>query len=171
MIKSRIRITVEALSKLRLQKKQLTLPLLIIYLALDITPSNAATNATGSGTSKTTILTSIAITIVSGSTLNFGNASPGDTTKLIAATDATNAQRFTVTGQANTAFTITAPASISMTGPGAAIAVNSITTTPTAPNLGAGGSVVIGIGGTRAAIPNNQAAGNYTGTFSVTVSY
>jgi len=144
---------------------------ILLSIAFNSRDANSASTATGTGTAKTTVMASITITPVAGSALDFGVASPNDVAKVIAATDATKAQKFDITGQANTAFTITVPASVTMTGPGTAITVNTFTSTPASPVLNASGTLTIGIGATRSAIPANQVAGAYTGAFSVTVSY
>lgn len=124
-----------------------------------------------------------AINIVNVSDLDFGTAAQGDAAKTVApgtAEDSFNGS-FTVTGTASTAYTITLPADsvVTMTtaGGGTAdkiIAVNSFTSFPAAGANGltdAGGSQLLLVGATRAALSATQVAGNYTGTYTVDVVY
>jgi hypothetical protein len=117
-----------------------------------------------------------AIAIVKVSDLEFGTAIQGAIAKTVApgaVEDAENAS-FTVTGQAATAYTITLPASITMTGPGAGIVVNAFASFPAAGAngmLSAGGAQTLLVGGTRAALPVGQVVGAYTAPFTVDVVY
>jgi hypothetical protein len=84
-----------------------------------------------------------------------------------------HAAAFNVTGDANAPYTITLPADgvVSLTGPGAAMAVGSFTSNPTsAGTLNSGGTGTIAVGATLT-VGSNQVPGSYSGSFSVTVTY
>lgn len=122
-----------------------------------------------------TILITIAVTKVAD--LLFGEAAQEALAKVInPASDAGRAQ-FTVTGQPNAAYQITVPSTVTMTtGAGGTadtqIDVTTFTSSPTSPaTLPPGGSQTVYVGGTRAAIRATQTAGNYTGSFQITVAY
>ena len=74
---------------------------------------------------------------------------------------------FAVTGEANSAFTITRDATSSLTGPGTAMVATLSDDNPT--NLSSG-SATINVGSSLA-VAANQTAGAYSGTYSITVSY
>lgn len=77
---------------------------------------------------------------------------------------------FTVTGLANEGVDISTDASTSLTGPGAAMAVNSIApsvTSATLSGLGAATFTVTGI----LTVNANQVAGSYNGFYDVTANY
>jgi hypothetical protein len=121
-----------------------------------------------------TVTAAIAATKVSD--LEFGSAVQGDIAKTVAPAAVENAENasFNVTGQASTAYTITLPASITMTGPGAGIVVNAFASFPAAGAngmLSAGGAQLLLVGGTRAALPGGQVVGAYTAPFTVDVVY
>lgn len=79
---------------------------------------------------------------------------------------------FAVTGNPNTAVTITLPGSTTLTGPGAAMTVNNFSRFPSSsnPTLDSTGAMTLKIG---AALNVNaaQAPGTYNGTYTLTVSY
>jgi hypothetical protein len=149
----------------------------IISLAIAPLVSNAASTT---GNAVQSIVSAIAIANVSD--LDFGTAPQGDASKTVAPGAAENAENgsFTVSGQANTAYTITLPADgivVMTTGAGGAnetIAVNSFVSTPAAGAnglLSAGGVQSLFVGATRAAIGAAQVAGSYTAAYTVTVVY
>lgn len=76
------------------------------------------------------------------------------------------AGEFTVTGASGATYSVTVDASVNLTGPG--------TMTATLTNDGGGsltgGTDTFNVGGTLA-VGANQAAGSYTGTYSVAVNY
>lgn len=123
-----------------------------------------------------------ALTITQVSDLDFGTAAAGDVAKTVApgaAEDAENAS-FSVTGEANTAYTITLPADstvVMTTGGGGAnetIAVDTFTSNPAAGANGlldGSGQQDLFVGATRAALGASQVAGAYTATFTVDVVY
>ena len=82
------------------------------------------------------------------------------------------AGEFTITGNPNTAVTITLPASTTLTGPGAAMTVNNFTRYPlaNASTLNASGTMTLKVGASLN-VNAAQAAGTYNGTYTLTVSY
>lgn len=93
-----------------------------------------------------------------------GGASLGNGTSVSAAA-------FTVGGQANATYSITLPASATVTSGANSMTVDTFTSNPSGTgNLGAGGSQTLNVGGTLN-VGASQATGSYTGTFSVTVTY
>ena len=116
------------------------------------------------------------ISIVNDSDLDFGTMTQGDAAQTVL--PAAGAQ-FTVTGEPSPAYTITLPAKgtvIMSTGGGGSpqteIAVDTFTSTPAVTGaLSGGGTQVLGVGATTAAILGNQTTGAYTGSFNVDVAY
>jgi hypothetical protein len=122
------------------------------------------------------------ISILNQSDLVFGSASQGDGAKQVqpGTTENDTNGSFNVTGASNTAYTIALPADgvVTMTtGAGGAdrtIAVNTFRSFPLEGAnglLGPGGTQLLLVGATRAALPDTQVPGNYTGTYTVTVVY
>ena len=146
--------------------------------------SGDAQAASDTGTANATIVQAIGISAVN--TLEFGDILNGAANTVTvsaltgarSATDATQliggtvqAASFSVTGDNNRAYTITLPASATVTGPGAAtMTVDTFT-------HDAGGAPALTAGadsfnvGANLTVANGQAAGAYTGTFTVTVNY
>lgn len=115
------------------------------------------------------------IRVTSVSDLDFGIGVPGDSVKIIAAgtsETATNAS-FLISGDANTAFTISIPSTGTLKTTGnVQIAITSFTSYPANTSvLDSTGQKQLFVGATRAALPMNQKAGTYTGTFAITVVY
>jgi hypothetical protein len=78
---------------------------------------------------------------------------------------------FTVTGAASATYAITLPTSITLSSPGGSLTVTPVTSTPSLTGLlSATGQQTLAVGGTLN-VAANQADGDYTGTFSVTVAY
>ncbi len=79
---------------------------------------------------------------------------------------------FSITGNPNTAVTITLPSTATLTGPGAAMTVNNFTRTPAGDNstLNSSGTMTLRVGASLN-INTAQAAGTYNGTYNITVSY
>lgn len=147
-------------------------------------------SASASASANATIITPIAIAHVKH--LNFGNIvagtgigtvivdTEGDRTKtgdviLPTATPGTfNAAEFTVTGLANATYAITLPDdnTVTISGPGEEdMTVTGFTSNPSGTGtLAANGEQTLSVGATLN-VGKNQAAGNYTGTFNVTVAY
>ena len=81
---------------------------------------------------------------------------------------------YTVGGEGAQTFSITVPATFSMTGSAdGTITVNltsSASTGTLSGTIGAAGSATFGVGGDFS-LPNTQAGGNYSGSFTATVAY
>jgi hypothetical protein len=78
---------------------------------------------------------------------------------------------FTVTGEGTSTYAITLPASATLTGtPSGTMTVDNFASTPSGTGTLAAGTQNITVGGTLN-VGAAQAAGSYTGTFSVTVNY
>lgn len=135
--------------------------------------------ASTTGTARQIVIAALTITNVSD--LDFGTAAPGDVAKTVVPGTSENADNgsFTVAGQASMAYTITLPAAaVSMTtGGGGANETISVATFASYPAaganglLGAGGTQLLLVGATRAALGASQVPGTYTGTYTVTVVY
>lgn len=84
------------------------------------------------------------------------------------------AAQFTVSGDPNATYTIQLPGNdfVRLTGPGTDMFINDFISNPSGVGgqLGAGGSQALSVGGTLN-VGSDQAAGSYSGTFSVTVNY
>ncbi|WP_264588568.1 MULTISPECIES: DUF4402 domain-containing protein [unclassified Sphingobium] len=103
-----------------------------------------------------------------------GNRSLSGSGDAVAAGGTTSRAAYTVSGEGGQTFSISVPASFSMTGtPGGTITV---TLTPSAAtgtlssSIGTAGTATFGVGGSFS-LPNTQASGNYSGTFTATVAY
>ncbi len=135
--------------------------------------------ASTSGTARQVVIAALTITNVSD--LDFGTAAPSDVAKTVVPGTSETADNgsFTVAGQASTAYTITLPAAaITMTtgggGANETISVNSWASYPAAGANGlltGGGTQLLLVGATRAALGASQVAGTYTGSYTVTVVY
>lgn len=151
----------------------------------------AANNA--SATATTTVVAPIAIT--KATDLAFGSIYAGATSGTVAvntdsartvsggvltATGATpTAAKFDITGTASATYTIAYDSGVTLTGPGAAMALTQVSdlsaaggavTLATAGTLSAGGTQSLYIGGTLA-VAANQVAGAYTANITATVNY
>jgi len=81
------------------------------------------------------------------------------------------AAAFNVTGQGNATYSITLPASTTVTSGANSMTVDTFTSNPSGTGtLSAGGSQALTVGATLH-VGASQATGTYTGTFSVTVTY
>lgn len=143
--------------------------------------STVALAATALGTANATVLTPISIT--AGTALNFGtlagNASGGSviitpagarsTTGSVVVTAAASytAASFTVTGTGSSTFAVTYPTSFNVTS-----GVNTMAVSVTGASTGtlSGGTAALPVGGTLT-VAANQAAGSYTGSYTMTVEY
>jgi|WetSurMetagenome_2_1015567.scaffolds.fasta_scaffold855647_1 hypothetical protein len=84
-----------------------------------------------------------------------------------------SAASFTVTGEPLLTYAITLPTdgTVTITGPGPAMAINGFSSSPaTTGALSAGGTETLTVGGTLS-VAAGQTSGTYTGTFSVSVNY
>lgn len=128
----------------------------------------------------------IGLTIATTQSLSFGSFAAGTGgTVLLAATGARTstggvtllssnsgtAAQFLVTGSPVAfSYGVTLPTSTNLTGPGTAMVLNQFTVSPTSGyNTGMGGQT-ISVGGTLS-VANNQTAGSYSGSFTVTVHF
>jgi spore coat protein U-like protein len=169
-------------------KKTVFLLASLFVMACGIQSVKAQTaSATQSATANATIITPISITNVAD--LNFGNivagtgagtvtvattgnrTSTGDVILPSATLGTVNAAEFKVTGLADATYAITLPTSIdiSETG-GTTMTVTDFTSNPSGTGTLAGGTQTLSVGA-MLNVKANQAAGNYTGTFNVTVAY
>ena len=148
----------------------------------------ATTRAQGvNGSITATAQVQTPITVTGTQNLSFGNVFPG-AAKAVAYTDAANAGKFSVAGQASTpvTYSFTLPANLTSAGNnlpigswlgyentanstsgGAAITPSG---TPTSSTLSAGGALFFFLGATVTP-PTNLPAGAYSGTVTLTVSY
>lgn len=155
--------------------------LLAAVFATVSTLSVSATAATATGNASANVLTPIAI--AQGTALNFGTfAGNGAGTVVMTAAGVRSATgsvlltsgvtpsaaSFTVTGTGSATFGVTYPASFNVTnGTGGTMPV---TVTGAATGTLVSGTVALPVGGTIT-VAANQAAGAYTGTYTMTVEY
>ena len=169
--------------------------ILIPSLAILFSANQAFAANTASGTSNVKIVTPISISAVL--SLEFGSVAVGTGTpassgtvaiaaatgvataggtnvpRLITAGTATRrAGTFNVTGENNATYSITLPASaVNLTSGANTISIGTFTSSPTPTGtLSAAGAQTLSVGATLT-VASAQAAGAYTGTYSVTVNY
>jgi hypothetical protein len=156
----------------------------LLSLTAAVASAQAAGSATATASAFAKVITPIAITKTAD--LNFGTIISGPAGNVTVspagienATGATvlnpnpnvSAALFSVTGEPSTAYSIALPSSISITNGAQSMTVSAFTSNPTPGGvLSAGGSQALQVGATLA-VATNQAIGNYSGTFSVTVAY
>lgn len=152
--------------------------LVAVVTILAVVSTKSALAASATGTAKQKVIT--ALSISNTSDLDFGTATPGTSAKTVAAGSSENAENgsFAVAGQPNTTYTISLPADNSVfltTGAGGShqtISINSFTSSPSATgSLNGSGTQNLFVGATRSAMDVDQATGDYTGTYTVTVVY
>ena len=162
---------------------------LVAALAAGLTggTAHAAGNtASANGTANATVVGPLAITHNSGAALSFGSftAGTGGTVSVTSAGAVSasgdvsmvtgvnaSADAFTVTGTANRAFGIASSTGNTVSTGGATPAIMAFTVSPgTSAALNASGSFAMSVGGALT-VASGQAAGSYTGTYSVTVTY
>ena len=168
-------------------KKTVFLLASLFVMACGIQSVKAQTaSATATANATATIITPITIGKVAD--LNFGNIvagtgagtvtvpTEGARTKtgdviLPAATPGTiNAAKFTVTGLADATYTITLPGSATISETGGKTMTVTFTSNPSGTGTLTGGTQDLFVGATLN-VGAAQTAGNYTGTFNVTVAY
>jgi hypothetical protein len=147
---------------------------LSVLLLLPLFVGPKASAVVGTGTARQVVLQALAIAPVSD--LVFPPASPSAVAAVVPPGTVESAANgsFTVTGAANTAYTITLPTTINLVNGANTIAVSAFTSFPAAGAnglLSAGGTQLLLIGATRAALTAAQATGTYTGTYVVNVVY
>lgn len=151
-------------------KKHLIYALTISFAVSAHAGNTASTNALAKAQVKKSI------SISKTQDLDFGVGFTGDTALTVNPADA-SAATFTVTGEKNKAYNVVLPGSVTMStgdgvGPDKQIEVTGFSSNPNASgNLGTGGSQAVSVGGTRAALTSNQESGDYSGVFTVTVTY
>jgi hypothetical protein len=158
---------------------------ILLSLTAVVASAQAAGSASATASAFAKVITPIAITKTAD--LNFGTiisgpagtvtVSPSGVETATGGATALNpnpnvsAALFSVTGEPSTAYSISLPSSISITNGAQSMTVNAFTSNPTPGGvLSAGGSQSLQVGATLA-VATNQAIGNYSGTFSVTVAY
>jgi len=157
-----------------------------VLVVLSLTHSVNAQAATATGTANAKVLAPIAIS--AGTPLNFGSIASSaalGTVVMTAAgarsatggvglvTDGTNAPTagvFTVTGATGIGFSITLPATATITSGANNMTVNAFASTPSGSGTLVGGTATVNVGATLN-VGANQVAGTYTGTYPVTVNY
>lgn len=148
-------------------KYALTFSILIIALYPQTASSKQA--ATAIARIHTTVLPSLSISRTQD--LDLGTALAGAVATQV---DADQGARFEVRGEAGKAFTVVLPQEVeiaSVQTPGQAIRVNSFRSSSNNGRLDAHGRGELRVGATREALNASQAAGDYEGTFTVTVTY
>ena len=145
-------------------------------LAAALIAGSAYAATTTSGTASAVIIGTLSI--IQQNPLNFGTFSSGTTAGTINSFGATTGgvtvmsigapAAFQVTGNPNTNFFVTAPASVTLTS--GANTMPATLTAPTASALDNAGSRVINVLGTLT-VAANKPAGNYTGSYNVSVNY
>lgn len=164
----------------------------VILMALNAINVNAQNpTATANASAAANIIVPISIVKVGGKDLSFGNiiADSDGGTVTISSSDAPSssginfssvpglrqASEFTVSGLANSTYTITTAVIGNLTGPGTEIALSLLAPAVTEGQgtlgtIQAGGTQNFKVGGTIT-INAGQATGTYTGSFSATVNY
>jgi hypothetical protein len=154
-----------------------TMFLICVLMVGAVSISNKAKAASDTGTATATVIAGI--DIVNQSDLEFGIVAQGDAAGTVAPGDG-GAAEFLVTGQANTAYTITLPAAaINMTTGAGDTAQRQISVSNWVSNPAAGangmldgsGEESLFVGADHAAILNDQEPGAYSGVFTVDVVY
>lgn len=162
--------------------------ILLAAVALAFVPATAfaapsGNESTANGSASATVVSPIVLTHTSGAVLNFATFTTGtggtvvvDTAGAVSATGdvglvpgATgSADGFSVTGDASRSFSITTTGGSVTSGASSM----TFTTSPSAASgtLSAGGTASFSVGGTLT-VPGTAAAGNYTGSYSATVTY
>lgn len=155
---------------------------LVLAAAMVVFSSGAAHAATTSGTATATVVAPLNVTHANGAALRFGTftagtggtvvvtiADVGTTTGGVIhlAGSSSTADTFNVTGDGNRGYTISLGTGNSVTSGSNSMAY---TLTSNATGTLAAGSGSFKVGGTLT-VGNNQAAGNYTDSYDVTVNY
>jgi len=160
----------------------------ILFTVSAVQQVNGQTEAYDAASTSATIITPIAISKTVD--LNFGNIVAGTTGTVTVGTDDSRsstggvtlpsatpgtitAAQFDVTGLANATYSITAPASFNITGPGDDMEVSTFVTDPTPTGtLDDDGKQTISVGATLV-VGENQTAGTYTNADAlvITVAY
>lgn len=127
------------------------------------------------------------VTLVKTADLLFGSVAPSSFTSgtvtvyptggrissnvVLSLTNSGNPASFYLTGNPGAGFSIDLPSSIILTGPGNSMQLTTFTSSPSSiGSFNASGNATINVGGTLT-VGANQAAGVYSGSFSITVDY
>lgn len=159
-----------------------------IVLALVAVVGQYSESQAASATANATANIITPITITKNTDLSFGTFSPGATTGTVliatagtrtatggvslSALDAGGAAGFTVTGDTVATYAITLPTNgtVTITNGANSMAVNDFVSNPSGTGQLTAGTQNLAVGATLN-VGANQAAGSYTGTFSVSVDY
>jgi hypothetical protein len=111
------------------------------------------------------------LTLGAGTVIISAEAVPVRTgTAMIITNSSFSSGSFDVTGDEDLSYTVTVPTTISLVGTGAAIAGSLISSPAAAAGLLTSGAQTVYVGGTIT-VAATQAAGSYSATYDVTVSY
>ena len=148
--------------------------------------ADPGTAASANGTIATTVIAPLQMSHDSGAVLSFGTiiangggmitVSVANAKTTVGAANffqnsATSVDSFTVTGDKSRTFSITMPTSVTLNGPsGATMLVSGLNGPPASATLSATGTYTFKVAGTLN-VGNGQAAGAYTGTYTVNVAY
>lgn len=156
-------------------KKRFLFPHLAVFSILSMIPQNAYTGSSASAMAfiRAHIVESIQIT--KSNDLDFGSGYTGSGSSVKQASNGEGAV-FAVSGTPNQAYSIVLPTSVEMsTGSGTGIQekilVDQFKASKASGLLGTNGVDSFQVGATRAPIRDTQVTGEYTGSFTVTVSY
>lgn len=150
--------------------------LLLTFTSFGLLISNAYSFDQAQDDAQALITIEQALSIDQVQDLDFGLAYSGASANSVEPGD-DNAAVFEVSGEQDTAYSITLPTSIEMThigGSGATIEVNNFTSLPAVGDGGlinSSGTQELRVGATHEAISSNQDSGDYAGVFTVEVAY
>ena len=164
-----------------------TMPRVLCALAAIAAVSWPGTAQAATATANATVNLTSGLAITKVEDLNFGTAAPGLTGGTIVMTpggarsstgsvklsglDAGTAASFTVSGDADSTYTITLPLLATLSDGGLnTVSVTNFTSTPSGTGTLTGGTQTVNVGGTLN-VGLAQAQGVYSGTFDVTVEY
>lgn len=147
-----------------------------LTVAATLFGASLAHAASATGTASATVLAPIAIS--QATALDFGTFASGATAGTVTSAGTASGgvtliekgapAGFKVTGSASRNFTITVPASVTLTS--GASSMTASLSAPTSSTLDALGKKDIAVTGTLS-VAANQAAGNYNGTYTITANY
>jgi len=164
--------------------KKLSLIKLSVAAAMSVAVLGTSAVKADSVTATANAAIATALVLTEGTQMSFGKVAAGASagSVLLAAaggTTDTNVTRlsgvtaaagaFTLAGENSATYAVTLPASTSLTGPGTAMTVNAFTDNASG-SLDGSGAGAFNIGATLA-VGASQAAGTYSGSYSVTVNY
>ena len=168
-----------------MKKVTIILTGVILMTIASLNVNAQATSATDDATATARIITPITLTNTQG--LAFGNIASSSSIGTVTITPAGvrshtggvtpsaigtyNNAIYTATGEPNATYSITLPASVTISSGSNNMTVNNFTSDPTPTGLLSGaGSQTINVGATLN-IGASQATGNYSGTYDVTIAY